>query len=173
MNVRAEVTVLQGKTTGELKARYGEVFGELTRSNNKVYLIKRIVWRMQAIEQGGLTERALRRAEELANDADLRVRVPKTMNAEIAAVLVAPLRAASPTVSPAGTVLTREYKGRTVAVRVLPKGFEYEGRVFRSLSAIANHVTGSHWNGAVFFGLRGDKGEDGQRKRSRGKEAAA
>lgn len=173
MNVRAEVMGLQGLTTAALKTRYAEVFGEPTRSNNKVYLIKRIIWRMQAIEQGGLTERALRQAEELANDADLRVRAPKTVDAEIAAVLVAPFRAASPPVPPAGTVLTREYKGRRVAVRVLPRGFEHEGRVFRSLSAVANHITGSHWNGAVFFGLRGDKGEDGQRKRGGGKEAAA
>ena len=52
-----------------------------------------------------------------------------------------------------GTVLTRTYRGRRVAVQVLPSGFEYEGRVYRSLSAVAKAVTGSHWNGHLFFGL--------------------
>jgi hypothetical protein len=57
-----------------------------------------------------------------------------------------------------GTVLVREYKGQTIQVTVMDRGFEYLGRVYRSLSAIAKEVTGSHWNGLYFFGLtkRGD-----------------
>jgi hypothetical protein len=57
-----------------------------------------------------------------------------------------------------GTVLTRQYKGRTVVVTILPNGFEYEGKVYRSLSAVATAVTGTHWNGYHFFNLlqRGD-----------------
>jgi hypothetical protein len=58
------------------------------------------------------------------------------------------------------TVLTREYRGKTVLVTVLDRGFEYEGVVYRSLSAVARAVTGSHWNGYGFFGLAG--GKDGQ-----------
>jgi hypothetical protein len=54
-------------------------------------------------------------------------------------------------------VLARQYHGRTVEVTVLPKGFEYEGQIYRSLSAVAKEVTGSHWNGLLFFGLKGDK----------------
>ena len=52
-----------------------------------------------------------------------------------------------------GDVLSRDYKGRAITVRVLDKGFEFEGRRFRSLSAIAKSVTGAHWNGLLFFGL--------------------
>ena len=52
-----------------------------------------------------------------------------------------------------GTVLTRKYRGRQVEAKVLPDGFEYEGQVYRSLSAVAKAVTGSHWNGHLFFGL--------------------
>src|SRR5438034_806350 len=52
-----------------------------------------------------------------------------------------------------GTVLTRPYRGRTIAVTVLESGFEYEGRRFDSLTAVAKAVTGSHWNGLEFFGL--------------------
>ncbi len=52
-----------------------------------------------------------------------------------------------------GDVFSRDYKGRAITVRVLESGFEYEGRRFRSLSAIAKSVTGAHWNGLLFFGI--------------------
>jgi hypothetical protein len=52
-----------------------------------------------------------------------------------------------------GDVLSRDYKGRAITVRVLESGFEHEGRRFRSLSAIAKAVTGAHWNGLLFFGI--------------------
>ena len=52
-----------------------------------------------------------------------------------------------------GDVLSRNYKGREIIVRVLGSGFEYEGRRFRSLSAIAKAVSGAHWNGLLFFGI--------------------
>ena len=52
-----------------------------------------------------------------------------------------------------GDLLSRSYKGRAITVRVLESGFEYEGRRFRSLSAIAKNVTGAHWNGLLFFGI--------------------
>ena len=50
-------------------------------------------------------------------------------------------------------MLTRKHRGKQVAVKVLPAGFEYEGQTYRSLSAVAKAVTGSHWNGHLFFGL--------------------
>jgi hypothetical protein len=52
-----------------------------------------------------------------------------------------------------GTILTRTYRGRQIEVKVMPQGFEYEGESYRSLSAVAKVVTGSHWNGHLFFGL--------------------
>lgn len=52
-----------------------------------------------------------------------------------------------------GDVLSRSYKGQQITVRVLESGFEYEGRRFRSLSAIAKSVTGAQWNGLLFFGI--------------------
>lgn len=144
----------------ELRTRYEEVFGEATRSGNREHLIKRIAWRLQAREQGGLSERARRRAEELADDADLRTRAPRAGAASGEALpptestLVAPFRVArgSPLPMP-GTLLKRDYRGRTIVVKVLSNGVECEGKVYRSLSAVANAVTGSHWNGSLFFGL--------------------
>jgi hypothetical protein len=56
-----------------------------------------------------------------------------------------------------GTVLTRKYRGRQIEVKVLPNGFDYDGQVYRSLSAVATAVTGSHWNGLLFFGLTENK----------------
>ena len=60
-----------------------------------------------------------------------------------------------------GSVLRREYKGKVIVVRVLPRGFEYEGEVYRSLTAIAQKVTGAHWNGVSFFGLPSARGKKG------------
>ena len=50
-----------------------------------------------------------------------------------------------------GTVITRPYKGKTIAVAVREDGFEYDGEIYRSLTAVAKAVTGSHWNGHHFF----------------------
>jgi hypothetical protein len=52
-----------------------------------------------------------------------------------------------------GTVISKVYKGTVIDVNVLDKGFEYDGKVYRTLSAIAGAVTGQHWNGYLFFGL--------------------
>jgi hypothetical protein len=57
-----------------------------------------------------------------------------------------------------GQELTREYKGQTLLVRVLPHGFEFEGEVYKSLSAVAKVITGTHCNGYLFFRLRGQGG---------------
>ena len=65
-------------TVGQLRQKYLEVFGEESRSNHKQFLFRRIAWRIQAMAEGGLSERARRRALEIANDADLRIRAPKT-----------------------------------------------------------------------------------------------
>jgi len=156
VNVDAAVKTLNRMTVTQLRDRYGEVFGEAARSFNKQHLVKRIAWRLQAIHEGDLSERARRRARELANDADLRIRPPAVPieasdngGTATSAFRVEPdARLPMP-----GTILTRRYKGRLIQVTVLPKGFDYQGEVFRSLSAVAKAVTGSHWNGHLFFDL--------------------
>src|ERR1022692_3187326 len=82
LNVHKEVAALQRQGAKQLRARYAEVFGETTAANNKVWLIRRIAWRLQALAEGDLSERARRRAEELANDADLRLSPPRAKRAE-------------------------------------------------------------------------------------------
>ncbi len=152
------LSALGRMTVGQLRDKYLEVFGEPSRSGNKDFLSKRIAWRVQSLAEGTLSERARRRAEELARDADVRTTMPRPpKRAEHApartVTLPAPTSTAHDHLPVPGTVLTRKYRGRQVAVKVLPSGFEYEGRVYRSLSAVAGAVTGSHWNGHLFFGL--------------------
>ncbi len=146
MLIRRELAELAEMTTDQLRAKYGEVFGEPARSRSKPHLYRKLAWRIQANAFGGLSQRALARAAELANEADVRLRPP-----------TAPPAALPPRrdgMAP-GTVLTRTYKGGIIEVRVLPKGFEYRGIEYRSLSAVAQAVTGAHWNGRLFFGMKG------------------
>lgn len=145
---------LQRLTAGELRVRYAEVFGELPPTWNRVWMLKRIAWRLQALAEGGLSERAQRRAEELANDADLRMTPPrmKTDSAALERTATVSLPdKPDDRLPPPGTILTRPYKGQTVQVQVLQSGFAYQGQVYPSLSAVAKAVTGSHCNGYLFF----------------------
>ena len=161
LNVTKEVSAMERMTVDQLRARYADVFGEPTRSRHKEYLIKRIAWRMQANEEGGLSERALRRAMELANVADLRLTAPRKRKP--APDADERTRTVATTIRPGtdllpGTVLRRDYKGRAVRVTVLDAGFEFEGERYKSLTGVAKAVTGKHWNGFHFFGLRRNGG---------------
>lgn len=162
-DIPATVKALGRLTVSELKQRYAEVFGEPTRTNHKQYLVKRIVWRMQALREGGLSERARRRALELADDAEIRLSAPRLPDAASngpGRTVAAAFDAGRPDSFPKpGAVIRREYKGRAIVVRVLPRGFEYEGEVYRSLTAIAQKITGAHWNGVSFFGLPSARGK--------------
>jgi len=156
-----EIRVLRQMTVGELKEKYREVFGEESRSWNRDFLWKRIAWRLQALVEGGISERARQRARELANDADLRTNAPKKMPQTSPPGGHTTTSRFSPSgerrLPMPGTVLTREYNGGTISVTVLENGFEYEGQIYKTLTAVTKAVTGSHWNGFHFFGL-GQKG---------------
>ena len=143
-------------TTKQLRQRYGELFGDATNAANRVWLLRRIAWRLQAQAEGGLTERAQRRALELANDCDIRLSPPTLRRSKQA------LKAASTTnelsgwdrrLPMPGTVLCRVYKGKEIRVKVHAKGIEYEGSNYASLTAVAKAITGSHTNGYLFFRL--------------------
>jgi DUF2924 family protein len=156
LNVEKEVAALRRMTVRELRARYAEAFGEQTNGNNKIWLIKRIAWRLQALAEGDLSERARRRAAELANDADLRLSPPKAKAAPAAPERTRTLRVrfkGDSRLPLPGTIITRLYKGETLQVKVLPHGFEFEGEIYKSLSAVAKAITGQHCNGFYFFRL--------------------
>ena len=158
MDIDTELAGLHRLSVPKLRERYAEAFGEPTTGNNKPWLIRRIAWRLQERAEGGLSERAQRRARELADDADLRVipaRVGSPPNSRPSA-LPEPT-SSDPRVPPVGSAITRTYKGKVLEVNVLADGFEYRGVIFRSLSAVAKQITGSHLNGFAFFGLTGGK----------------
>lgn len=153
-NIGREIARLRTMSPKELRARYAEVFGEPTRSGNKPQLIKKIAWRIQANAEGGLSERAKRRAEQLARDSDIRLTPPPQNGNGAARTRTAPLRTTGDDrLPPPGSVITREYRGQTLEVTVLERGFEHEGETYRTLSAVAKAITGSHCNGFLFFRL--------------------
>jgi hypothetical protein len=152
LNIVNAVATLERLTIGQLRQRFAELFGEATLASNRAWLVKRIAWRLQALAEGDLSERARRRAAGLARDADLRLNAPRSQTAT--ATTPEPVRVPTPVdqrLPPPGTILTRPYKGQLVQVQVLTDGFAYAGRVFPSLSAVAKAVTGSHTNGFHFF----------------------
>src|SRR5450759_3931402 len=105
LNVHKEVAAMQRLGAKQLRGRYAEVFGETTTANNKTWLMRRIAWRLQALAEGDLSERARRRAEELGNDADLRMNPPRPKVADSSrapAAATAPLRDAR--LPPVGSV---------------------------------------------------------------------
>ena len=150
-NVARELATLQRLTVPQLRLRYAEVFHETTNANNRTWLVKKIAWRLQALAEGDLSERARQRAAELANDADLRANPPKTMPLPVPIDAAPPRPQADDRLPPHGTVLTRRYKGAVLQVQVRADGFEYQGQVYPSLSAVAKAITGSHCNGFYFF----------------------
>jgi hypothetical protein len=150
-NIARELAALQRLTVPQLRHRYAEVFHETTNANNRTWLMKKIAWRLQAQAEGGLSERARQRAAELANDADLRANPPKTMPLPVPIEAPPPRPHAGDRLPPAGTVLTRPYKGVVLQVKIRAEGFEYDGQVYPSLSALAKAITGSHTNGFHFF----------------------
>jgi hypothetical protein len=152
-----EINQLRQMTTAQLRLRYQELFGQVSHSNHKDYLFRRIAWRMQALSQGGLSARARLFAQRISQDADLRLCPPnKSTHAQPLRVITS--APADPRVPAPGTILVKRYKKDTITVTVLEHGFQHGERVYKSLSAIARQVTGTQWNGYSFFGLSSRKG---------------
>jgi hypothetical protein len=152
LNIVQEVATLERLTIGQLRQRFAQLFGEATQASNRAWLVKRIAWRLQALAEGDLSQRARRRAQELVRDADLRLNPPRSKTTT--APPPEPVRVPAPVdprLPPPGTILTRPYKGQKLQVQVLHDGFAYAGHVYPSLSAVAKVITGTHTNGYHFF----------------------
>jgi len=155
--VLKEIESLRRASLADLRRRYQEAFHEETRCRHREHLFRRIAWRLQALAEGDLSVRARTRALQIAQDGDLRINAPRNFFA-VGSELVQTtgnLNAREPDrrLPLPGTLLTRKWKGKTVLVEVLAKGFRYENRQYSSLSAIAVAITGTRWNGLAFFGL--------------------
>jgi hypothetical protein len=117
---------------------------------------RRIAWQVQAESEGGLPDSARQYALAIARDSHLRVNTgarsrpggQPMQHAATTHIAGQDSRLPMP-----GSVIVKEYKRRTLLVKVLEDGFEWDGRKFTSLSAVAMSVTGTRWNGFSFFGL--------------------
>ncbi|MBX6322412.1 MAG: DUF2924 domain-containing protein [Rhodospirillaceae bacterium] len=137
-SVLARVAALKTTPTPRLKAMWRELFDREPPPYNRRFLESRLAYRIQELAYGGLKPQTIERLDALA-EALGDPKAPRRRSLE------RPI---------AGTRLIREWQGVEHCVTVLDEGFEYQGRRYKSLSAIARAITGTRWNGLVFFGLK-------------------
>lgn len=145
-NIIKRVSALPTMTTSQLKSMWRELYDVDPPPYDKRFLIKRLAYRLQELAYGGLSAQVGKRLKSLARDESLIGRG----------------RPAGDGRPITGTRLIREWKGVDHCVTVLVDGFEYQGRPFRSLSAVARAITGTRWNGWTFFGVRRSQKEVNQ-----------
>lgn len=137
----AQVAALPEKSTAELKQLWRELYDREPPPYNRPFLVKRLAYRIQELAYGGgLSERAEAKLKALVEEEDRRVKGKL------------PARKGDRPIS--GTRLIREWQGVEHIATVLDDGFEYQGRPYKSLSAIARAITGTRWSGPLFWGLR-------------------
>src|SRR5262245_31581932 len=146
MTMLGEINALRQMSVAELRVEWLRLYGEPTRSRNREYLWRRLAWRAQELQFGGLSDAAKSKIAELAPVAFSRARVPDGF--------VPPKTRRDPRLPRPGATLTRSWHGQAIRVLVLDDGFEWDGRRFESLSAAARAITGQRWNGPLFFGRR-------------------
>ena len=138
--VLAQLAALKNAPAEALKARWRELFDTELPAYNRRFLESRLAYRIQELAYGGLSRDTLDRLKALAKQ------YASSDPAE---------RKVRPTLRPiAGTKLIREWQGVEHCVTVRADDFEYQGRPYRSLSSVARTITGTKWNGLVFFGLK-------------------
>lgn len=139
-SVSAQIKALQQMTVAELQQRWLEDFGKPTQQRDRDHMWKRLARNLQEGQ------------DKVAAVSQVSHRLPKAKKAQPRRQRTRrPLR--DRRLPPSGSAITRRYKGHEVVVTVLEKGFEYQDQIYGSLSAIAREITGTNWNGYLFFGL--------------------
>jgi len=152
--VLRQIAELQRLPMSELMERWRVLIGTDPPSYNRPFLLKRLIYRVQELAYGGLPMSAYREMERVLMEAGYD---------ELGATISPAHRPAmqKPGLPIVGTRLVREWNGRRYEVLTTREGFEFEGRPYKSLTAITKAITGTHWNGPRFFGLR-SKQEGGE-----------
>lgn len=139
-SVLGRLAALKTAPTADLKEQWRKLFDSEPPSYNRAFLESRLAYRIQELAYGGLKPETIERLDALADQFEPNPAVRRPRSAEIRPA--------------AGTRLIREWMKVEHCVTVRAEDFEYEGRPFKSLSAIARSITGTRWNGLVFFGLK-------------------
>ena len=138
--VLARLAAMKAAPVAELKKQWRELFSEEPPAFNRRYLESRLAYRIQELAYGGLKPETIRRLEALGEQFNDRNVTRRRVRHDAMPI--------------AGTRLIREWQGVEHTVTVLADGYEWEGRPYRSLSAIARAITGTRWNGLIFFGVK-------------------
>jgi hypothetical protein len=136
----ARLAALKTTPTPKLKEQWRQLFESEPPAFNRRYLESRLAYRIQELAYGGLKPETVRRLEKLGEELDDGSKAKRQTRADSRPI--------------AGTRLIREYQGVEHCVTVRDNDFEYQGRPYKSLSAVARTITGTQWNGVVFFGLK-------------------
>ena len=138
--VLARLAALKTTPTPKLKEQWRQLFDSEPPAFNRRYLESRLAYRIQELAYGGLKPETVRRLEKLGEELDGGSKAKRQTRADSRPI--------------SGTRLIREYQGVEHSVTVRDDDFEYQGRPYKSLSAIARAITGTPWSGPVFFGLK-------------------
>ena len=139
--IPARLAALKNATTPDLKQQWRELFDSEPPPFNRRYLESRLAYRIQELAYGGLKPETVRRLERLGEELDGGDKKKRGIRLDRDRPIT-------------GTRLLREWQGVEYIVTVTADGFEWQGRPYKSLSAIASAITGTRWNGWVFFGLK-------------------
>ena len=143
-DVLGRIDALKTADIAALKVQWRTLFGTEPPPYNRRFLESRLSYRVQELAYGGLKPETLARLEALGEQFDGGNITVRRMRGDDRPI--------------AGTQLIREYQGVEHLVTVTRDGYDYQGRPYKSLSAIARGITGTRWNGRVFFGLRASRG---------------
>ena len=138
--IPARLAALKTTPTPELKQQWRELFESEPPAFNRRYLESRLAYRIQELAYGGLKPETVKRLEALGEQLDGGNITTRRIRADLKPIV--------------GTRLLREWQGVEQIVTVTAGGYEWQGRPYKSLSAIARAITGTRWNGPLFFGLR-------------------
>ena len=139
--IPARLVALRTTPTPDLKAQWRDLFETEPPPFNRRYLESRLAYRIQELVYGGLKPETIRRLEALGEELDGGDKKRRSIRFDRDRPIT-------------GTRLLRDWQGVEQVVTVIKDGFEWQGRPYRSLSAIARAITGTRWNGWVFFGLK-------------------
>jgi len=176
-NLKAELGGLDRLTMTQIRERYLERFPDEFGTPHRQYLLRRIAWRLQAAAYGGISDAALARALEIADEAELKGKPRPALvpiEPERQGTRKRPRTRQDVRLPPLGTELTRFYRDRTIVTTIAAKGFLYKGQTYPSLSSVARAATGTRWNGLLFFGLakRGDSPRTASTSNNHAEDAA-